>query len=40
MCRLTCCGGPGNGGTKASGTRKVILARYACNRRLGDACYL
>jgi transposase len=26
--------------TKASGTRKVVLARYARNRRLGDACYL
>jgi transposase len=26
--------------TKASGTRKVVLARYARNRRLADACYL
>ena len=44
MCRLTCCGRAARwrsvDATKASGTRKVILARYACNRRLGDACYL
>ncbi len=26
--------------TQASGTRKVVLARYARNRRLTDACYL
>jgi transposase len=26
--------------TKASGTRKVVLARVARNRRLADACYL
>ena len=26
--------------TKASGTRKVVLARYARNRQLADACYL
>ena len=26
--------------TRASGTRKVVLARYARNRRLADACYL
>ncbi len=26
--------------TKASGTRWVVLARYARNRRLADACYL
>ena len=26
--------------TKASGTRKVVLARFARNRRLADACYL
>ena len=26
--------------TKASGKRKVVLARYARNRRLADACYL
>jgi transposase len=26
--------------TKASGSRKVVLARYARNRRLADACYL
>ena len=26
--------------TKASGTRRVVLARYACNRRLGDALFL
>jgi len=26
--------------TKASGTRQVVLARYARNRRLADACYL
>ena len=26
--------------TRASGTRRVVLARYARNRRLGDACYL
>ena len=26
--------------TKASGTRRVVLARFARNRRLGDACYL
>jgi hypothetical protein len=26
--------------TKASGTRKVVLARYARNRHLADACYL
>jgi len=26
--------------TKASGTRKVVLARYARNTRLADACYL
>jgi hypothetical protein len=26
--------------TKASGTRTVVLARYARNRRLADACYL
>jgi transposase len=26
--------------TKASGTRRVVLARYARNRRLADACYL
>jgi transposase len=26
--------------TKASGTRSVVLARYARNRRLADACYL
>jgi len=26
--------------TKASGTRKVVLARVARNRRLSDACYL
>jgi len=25
--------------TKASGTRKVVLARVARNRRLADACY-
>lgn len=25
--------------TRASGTRKVVLARYARNRRLADACY-
>jgi hypothetical protein len=25
--------------TKASGTRRVVLARVARNRRLGDACY-
>ena len=25
---------------KASGTRSVVLARYARNRRLADACYL
>jgi hypothetical protein len=25
--------------TKASGTRRVVLARYARNRRLADACY-
>ena len=26
--------------TKASGTRQVVLARVARNRRLADACYL
>jgi len=26
--------------TKASGTRRVVLARYARNRQLADACYL
>src|SRR5207249_9095226 len=26
--------------TKTSGTRRVVLARYARNKRLGDACYL
>ncbi|MBW3611652.1 MAG: transposase, partial [Actinobacteria bacterium] len=26
--------------TKASGTRRVVLARFARNRRLADACYL
>ena len=26
--------------TKASGLRRVVLARYARNRRLADACYL
>jgi transposase len=26
--------------TRASGTRQVVLARYARNRRLSDACYL
>ena len=26
--------------TKASGTRRVVLARYARNRRLANACYL
>lgn len=26
--------------TKASGTRRVVLARYPRNRRLADACYL
>jgi hypothetical protein len=26
--------------TRASGTRRVVLARYARNRRLADACYL
>jgi hypothetical protein len=26
--------------TRASGTRKVVLARYARNRRLADACHL
>jgi hypothetical protein len=26
--------------TKASGNRRVVLARYARNRRLADACYL
>ena len=26
--------------TKASGTRRVVLARYARNRRLADACYM
>src|SRR5207342_2696139 len=26
--------------TKASGKHKVVLARYARNRRLSDACYL
>ena len=26
--------------TKASGTRHVVLARYARNRQLADACYL
>jgi transposase len=26
--------------TKASGTRRVVLARYTRNRRLADACYL
>jgi len=26
--------------TRASGTRRVVLARYARNRRLGDALYL
>lgn len=26
--------------TRASGTRKVVLARYARNRRLADACYM
>ena len=26
--------------TKASGTRRIVLARYARNRRLADACYL
>jgi transposase len=26
--------------TKASGTRRVVLARYARNRRIADACYL
>jgi transposase len=26
--------------TKASGTKRVVLARYARNRRLADACYL
>ena len=26
--------------TKASGTRRVVVARYARNRRLADACYL
>ncbi len=26
--------------TKASGTRRVVLARLARNRRLADACYL
>jgi hypothetical protein len=26
--------------TKASGTRRVVLARYARNRRLADACHL
>src|SRR3990170_3441647 len=26
--------------TRASGTRRVVLARYARNRRLSDACYL
>jgi transposase len=26
--------------TKASGTRTVVMARYARNRRLADACYL
>ncbi len=25
--------------TKASGTKRVVLARYACNRRLADALY-
>jgi hypothetical protein len=26
--------------TRASGTRRVVLARYARNRRLADALYL
>jgi Transposase/Transposase IS116/IS110/IS902 family len=26
--------------TKASGTRRVVLARYARNKRLADACYM
>ncbi len=26
--------------TKSSGTRRVVLARYARNRRLADACYM
>ena len=26
--------------TKASGTKRVVLARYARNRRLGDALFL
>ena len=26
--------------TRASGTRRVVLARYARNRRLADACYM
>ena len=26
--------------TRASGTKRVVLARYARNRRLADACYL
>src|ERR1700730_7115881 len=26
--------------TKASGTRHMVLARYARNRQLADACYL
>ena len=26
--------------TRASGTRRVVLARYARNKRLADACYL
>ena len=26
--------------TRASGTRRVVLARFARNQRLGDACYL
>jgi hypothetical protein len=26
--------------TRASGTKRIVLARYARNRRLGDACYL
>jgi hypothetical protein len=26
--------------TRASGTRRVVLARFARNKRLADACYL
>src|SRR5207237_5249814 len=26
--------------TKASGTKKVVLKRFACNHRLADACHL